>query len=141
MSVGSRLGAMSISRFRLTREQAAPCWLAALLVIAILTPGAARGESTVSLGGFTLVNKGLVAFGRLPADLRDKLGETFGSGSGMAVDPKSWSRDGASYRGMIYLLPDRGYNITGTIDYRSRLNKLSIVFTPADDPATLAPAQ
>ena len=131
---------MSISRFRLTREQAAPCWLAALLVIAILTPGAARGETTVSLGGFTLVNKGLVAFGRIPADLRDKFGETFGSGSGMAVDPNSWSRSPTGYRGMVYLLPDRGYNVSGTTDYRARLNKLSIVFTPADDPATPSPA-
>ena len=124
MSVGSRLGVMSISRFRLTREQTAPCWLAVLLVIAILMPGAARGETTVSLGGFTLVNKGLVAFGRIPADLRDKFGETFGSGSGMAVDRNSWSRSPTGYRGMVYLLPDRGYNVSGTTDYRARLNKL-----------------
>src|SRR3981189_3149211 len=87
MSVGSRLGVMSISRFRLTREQTAPCWLAVLLVIAILMPGAARGETTVSLGGFTLVNKGLIAFGRIPAGVRDKFGETSGSGSGLAAAP------------------------------------------------------
>src|SRR5712671_6676284 len=61
MRAGSRLGVMSISRFRLTPRQTAPFWLAVPLAIAILTPGAARGETTVGLGGFTLVNKGLVA--------------------------------------------------------------------------------
>jgi hypothetical protein len=112
-------------------------WLTALVILLAAGPG--RAESTLSVGGFTLLNKGLVAVGRIPADLRDKFGETFGSGSGMAVDAKSWRRSGAAYSGTVYLLPDRGYNVTGTIDYRSRLNKLSVVLTPADDPGSLAP--
>jgi hypothetical protein len=95
------------------------CAVFATLAVAAISAGAAQAESSVTLGGFTLVNKGLVGVGRLRADLRDKLGETFGSGSGMAVDPKSWTRVGASYRGTFYLLPDRGYNVTGTIDYRA----------------------
>jgi hypothetical protein len=85
-----------------------------------------------------LINHGLVGVGRVAADLRDKLGETFGSGSGMAVDAASWRRDGAGCHGTIYLLPDRGYNVSGTIDYRSRLNRLEITFTPADQPEALA---
>src|SRR5690348_1372761 len=102
-------------------------WATALVILLAAGPG--RAESTLRVGGFTLLNKGLVAVGRIPADLRDKFGETFGSGSGMAVDVKSWKRDGAAYSGTVYLLPDRGYNVTGTIDYRSRLNKLSVVLT------------
>jgi hypothetical protein len=105
-----------------------------------MSAGAARAESSVTVGGFTLVNKGLVGIGRVAADLRDKFGETFGSGSAMAIDPTSWTRTGDSYRGAILLLPDRGYNVSGTIDYRARLNKLSIAFTPARDPAALPPA-
>ncbi len=35
----------------------------------------------------------------------------------MAVDAKSWTRDGASYRGTIGLVPDRGYNVSGTSEW------------------------
>ena len=113
--------------------------LAAVLTAA-LAAGAARAENTVTAGGFTLVNHGLVGVGRIKADQRDKFRETFGSGSGMAIDPKSWTRTGDRYRGTLYLLPDRGYNVTGTIDYRARLNKIAIDFTPALDPAKLPEA-
>jgi hypothetical protein len=112
----------------------------AALMAAALAVARARAESSVTLGGVTLVDHGLVGVGRLDADLRDKLGETFGSGSGMAVDAKSWTRDGATYRGTIWLVPDRGYNVSGTIDYHARLNRLEITFTPADKPETLPAA-
>ena len=39
------------------------------------------------------------------------------------------------YQGTFYMLPDRGYNVAGTTDYRARLNKLSVTFKPLDDPA------
>src|SRR5215469_12214743 len=65
----------------------------ALALIAWLAPGpATRGAETVIVGDLTFVNKALVGVGRLPSDLRDKFGETFGSGSAIAVDPKSWAR-------------------------------------------------
>lgn len=88
----------------------------------------------MTVGGFTLTNHGLVGVGCIAAELRDKLGETFGSGSGMAVDAKSWTREGASWRGTLWLLPDRGYNITGTIDYGSRLNRIEVGLTPPAKP-------
>ena len=81
-------------------------------------PGAGRGE-------------------RSPSDLRDKFGETFGSGSAIAVDPKSWVRTATGYQGTFYILPDRGYNVTGTSDYRARINKLFITFKPLDDPTAV----
>ena len=101
--------------------------LAALLALA---PAATRGAESVAVGGLTYVNKGLVGVGRQPADLRDKFGETFGSGSGLAVDPRSWVRTATGYQGTFFVLPDRGYNVSGTTDYRARLNTLSITFTP-----------
>jgi hypothetical protein len=72
------------------------------------------------------VNKGLVAVGKLPASLRDKFGETFGSGSGMTV--LDFKKTDAGFAGEVLLLPDRGYNVEGTTDYRTRVNKLSISF-------------
>src|SRR5262245_24552696 len=79
--------------------------------------------------------------GRLPSDLRDKFGETFGSGSAIAVDPRSWVRTPAGYQGTFYMLPDRGFNVTGTSDYRARINMLFITFTPLDDPTAVPIAQ
>ena len=114
----------------------------AIALIAWLAPApAARGGETVVIGDLTFVNQALVGVGRLPADLRDKFGETFGSGSAIAVDPKSWVRTPAGYQGTFYMLPDRGFNVTGTSDYRARINKLSITFKPLDDPAAVPVAQ
>jgi hypothetical protein len=114
----------------------------ALALIAWLVPATAtRGGETVIIGDLTFVNQALVGVGRLPADLRDKFGETFGSGSAIAVDPKSWVRTPTGYQGTFYMLPDRGFNVTGTTDYRARINKLFITFKPLDDPAAVPVAQ
>ncbi|MBV8319203.1 MAG: esterase-like activity of phytase family protein [Hyphomicrobiales bacterium] len=114
----------------------------ALALIAWLAPATAtRGGETVSIGDLIFVNQALVGVGRLPADLRDKLGETFGSGSAIAVDPKSWVRTPSGYQGTFYMLPDRGFNVTGTSDYRARINKLFITFKPLDDPAAVPVAE
>ena len=110
----------------------------ALALIAWLAPSpATRGAGTVTIGDLTFVNQALVGVGRLPSDLRDKFGETFGSGSAIAVDPKSWVRTATGYQGTFYMLPDRGYNVTGTSDYRARINKLFITFKPLDDPTSV----
>jgi hypothetical protein len=105
----------------------------AVLLAAVLMPaGAALADDSVTIGNLTFVNKGLVGAGRIAADLRDKFGETFGSGSSLAVDAGSWTRTADGYQGTFYVLPDRGWNTTGTFDYRARLNKLSIAFKPRE---------
>jgi hypothetical protein len=107
--------------------------LACLLLLSSLD---AAGQ-TVAVDGASYVNHGLVGVGRLPATLRDKLGETFGSSSGMAIEPQSWKRAAEGYEGVLLLLPDRGYNVAGTTDYRPRVNRVAIRFTPADGAAPL----
>jgi hypothetical protein len=109
---------------------------AALLCLACASVQAA---DTVTVGGTSYVNKGLVVVGRIPADLRDKFGENLGSGSGLAADRTTWTRGPDGYRGVFYLLPDRGYNVAGTIDFRARLYKLSIVLKPAEDSSSTPP--
>lgn len=110
------------------------------LAVCTLTPllmaPLAVAETTVTVGGTTLVSKGLVGVGRIPASQKDKFGETFGSGSGMAMDRTTWKRNGDTYEGTMILLPDRGYNVEGTTDYRPRINKLSIRLTPKAPGAT-----
>jgi len=110
--------------------------LAVLAASAATLPVAALADNAVTAGGVTFINKGLVGVGRIPANQRDKFGETFGSGSGMFIDPSSWTRDGNGYKGTLWLLPDRGYNVVGTTDYRPRLNTLAIQFTPVAPGAT-----
>jgi hypothetical protein len=112
--------------------------LAILLSAALLTTQRAIAADTITVGGLIFINKGLVGVGRLPADLRDKFGETFGSGSGLVADPKTLSRAADGYHGTLYMLPDRGYNISGTLDYRSRLNMLTFVFMPPVDPGAMS---
>src|SRR5262249_54114362 len=116
-------------------------YLALFALLSRLPTPIARAEDSVTVGGLTFVNKGLVGIGRLPADLRDKFGETFGSGSGLAADLKTWTRTPTGYQGTFFALPDRGYNVGGTTDYRARLNTLSITFNPLAHPATVPIAE
>ncbi len=119
---------MSISRRRLLVSFAA-----ALVIGTALSQPVGPAAAQPAPSGF--VNKGLVGVGRLPADMKDKFGETFGSGSGVAVDQKSWTRTADGYSGTFYILPDRGYNVEGTTDYRARLNKVSVTFRPIEGAA------
>jgi hypothetical protein len=48
----------------------------------------------------------------------------------MSINPGTWARDGDGYKGSLWLLPDRGYNVKGTTDYRPRLNTIDIRLTP-----------
>ena len=100
----------------------------ALALFTALT--AALANSTATVGGTSFVNKGLVGVGRIPASQKDKFGETFGSGSGMAIDTSGWTHGADGYKGSLWLLPDRGYNVVGTTDYRPRLNTIGIEFAP-----------
>jgi hypothetical protein len=106
----------------------------------VLLAGAAPSAPLPALSADAAVaSKGLVAVGRMPAALRDKRGETFGSGSGMTINGATWKRVGETYEGEIYLLPDRGYNVEGTTDYSARLNRLSLKITPVAPGARPAP--
>ena len=125
----------------LSRRQLLAGFAAALIIGTALSQPLGGAAAQSASNGF--INKGLVGVGRLPADMKDKFGETFGSGSGMAVDLKSWNKTADGYSGTFYLLPDRGYNVEGTTDYRARLNKVSVTFKPmeAAAPAGTAAAE
>ena len=123
---------MSIPHRRLLASFAA-----VLIVGTALSQSAGPAAAQSAPDGF--VNKGLVGVGRLPADMKDKFGETFGSGSGLAVDMKSWTKTADGYRGTFFVLPDRGYNVEGTTDYRARLNKITSPSSRSKAPPSAAP--
>jgi hypothetical protein len=83
-----------------------------------------------------LASHGLVAAARIPSNARDAQGETLGGfGSGMALVPGTWHRDGAIYKATLAMLPDRGWNTEGTNDYRARLHYFDLELAPYDGAA------
>src|SRR5262245_20191642 len=129
-----------------THSRAAGLLFPSLLVISLSLsgPAVASEAQSVSFEGAKFVNQGLVAVGRVPADAKDKLGDTLGGiGSGMVADRGSWKREGDTYTGTFYMLPDRGWNTEGTLDYPGRLQKFSVSLTPYSGAEALAagPAQ
>jgi hypothetical protein len=112
---------------------------AALSLLALLqpdnvgaTPVAARDSSAVTstkCNGEKYVYEELAGWGLLANDARDKFGDTIGGiGSAIALDKKSWKKkDGSEgYDGILYGLPDRGWNTEGTQNTQSRIHKFSI---------------
>ena len=111
----------------------------ALALFTTLTP--ALADSSATVGSVSFVNKGLVGVGRIPAGQKDKFGETFGSGSGMSIDAAGWTHGADGYKGSLWLLPDRGYNVVGTTDYRPRLNTIAVELAPTAPGGTPAAGQ
>jgi hypothetical protein len=100
-------------------------------MILLVTAGGSLAQS-VDFAGATFVNKGLAGVARVPSNATDEFAETLGGfGSGMAMDLDSWhkNRDG-SYRGVLYMLPDRGWNTQGTTDFRGRLHRFDLTLEP-----------
>src|ERR1700761_5433330 len=93
-----------------------------LLCLLLVFPAFAGGEGP-----------SLVGVARVPAAALDAQGETLGGfGSGMMLVPGSWHRDGKGYRAQVRMLPDRGWNAAGTVDYRARLQTFDVALLPDD---------
>lgn len=60
-------------------------------------------------GGKTFTYQELAGYGFVPSDFRDKFGDTLSFGSGLAIERQSWKKTGASYQGILWMLPDRGW--------------------------------
>lgn len=100
----------------------------------------------VRMGDATYVDKGLVATGSLPAGTLDFLGDTLGSFSSLMIEPGSWKREGDTYTGVLWTLPDRGRNDPEHdvfFDYRGRLHRFRFSMTvgPAPFAAEAAPTR
>lgn len=79
----------------------------------------------------------LAGFGSVTSDARDKFGDTIGGiGSAIAFEKKSWKYKNGIYEGVVWGLPDRGWNTQGTQNTQTRLHKFSVNFTPVE--ATVA---
>jgi hypothetical protein len=78
----------------------------------------------------------LAGFGKLVSNARDKFGDTIGSGSAAALDKKSWNYNNGEYQGIVWSLPDRGWNTEGTQNTQSRIHKFRVTLTPVEATVT-----
>ncbi|KAK5702342.1 hypothetical protein LTS12_028357, partial [Elasticomyces elasticus] len=100
-------------------------------VLPFAAAAAVQGKHVVNqttCGDNTYQYNGLAGYGYVPSNATDKYGDTLGGyGSSIAIDQSSWKKTGnGSYSGMVYALPDRGWNTNGTLNFQSRIHKLSI---------------
>ncbi|MEJ0026473.1 MAG: esterase-like activity of phytase family protein [Rhizomicrobium sp.] len=101
---------------------------AALILLCLLPvfPAFAGGEEPA-------IRPQLVGVGRIASDALDRQGETLGGfGSGMMLVPHSWHRVGKKFVAHLDLLPDRGWNTAGSVDYRARVQEFDIGLLPDD---------
>jgi hypothetical protein len=70
----------------------------------------------------------MAGFGFVPYDALDSRGETIGGmGSSATIDHQSWFQvEKGKYEGDLYALPDRGFNVNGTLNYQPRVHKFKV---------------
>ncbi|KAF3036161.1 hypothetical protein E8E12_003246 [Didymella heteroderae] len=106
-------------------------------VFAKPTPSSTPAPVNVTTcNGKTYTYSALAGYGKLASDARDKFGDTIGGiGSAIALDKKSWKTKkgkNEAYTGIVYGLPDRGWNTEGTQNTQSRIHKFSFDFEIVD---------
>lgn len=112
---------------------------------AVASPVASNTSTPANVttcNGQTFVYQELAGYGKLASDARDKFGDTIGGiGSAIALDKKSWKKLGKKgYTGILYGLPDRGWNTQGTQNTQSRIHKFSVDFAVVDNATVANPA-
>ncbi|KAL3425824.1 hypothetical protein PVAG01_02615 [Phlyctema vagabunda] len=108
--------------------------LASLAVTAV-AQGSLGNSSFVNqttCNGKTYTYQELAGYGALSGSARDEFGDTLGGlGSGLALDRSQWKKlDNGSYTGVLWALPDRGWNTEGTLNFQPRTHKFDVLFTP-----------
>ncbi|KAH9891426.1 esterase-like activity of phytase-domain-containing protein [Xylariomycetidae sp. FL2044] len=95
--------------------------------------------NSTSCNGRQYVYEELSGYGFVVSNATDKFGDTLGGlGSSLHLEQAAWKRHcNGSYSGVLWSLPDRGWNTQGTLNFNPRVHKFSILFTPAPN-ATVA---
>lgn len=101
-------------------------------VAASPTSYATPSVNETTCNGKKYIYEELAGWGTLPSNARDKYGDTIGGiGSAIALDKKSWKKKlgkKEAYEGILWGLPDRGWNTQGTQNTQSRIHKFRISF-------------
>jgi len=117
------------------------CSLASALPQASSASTTSAAVNTTTCNGQTYIYEALAGFGSIPSNARDKFGDTIGGiGSSIAIDRLSWIRLGNVYTGLLYALPDRGWNTQGTLNFQNRVHKIAITLTVNDSATVTNPS-
>ncbi|MCJ1363102.1 hypothetical protein MMC16_002208 [Acarospora aff. strigata] len=108
----------------------------------VITPSLQRREAFINrttCNGKTYTYQELAGYGFVASNAVDKFGDNLGGlGSAIALDRSTWKKiRKGSYEGILWTLPDRGWNTEGTINYQPRVHKFRIMFKEKPD-ATIA---
>ncbi|KAI9732957.1 MAG: hypothetical protein M1818_007390 [Claussenomyces sp. TS43310] len=92
--------------------------------------------------GKTYTYQELAGYGAFSGNATDKFGDTVGGmGSSIAIDRQQWKKlDNGSYSGVLWALPDRGWNTEGTLNFQPRVHKFKIILTPQPDATVVNPS-
>ncbi|KAI1177025.1 esterase-like activity of phytase-domain-containing protein [Nemania sp. FL0916] len=92
----------------------------------------AIGVNSTSCNGVNYVYNELAGYGLVTSNVVDKFGDTLGGlGSSLHLDQGAWKKHcNGSYTGVLWSLPDRGWNTEGTLNYNPRVHKFAVLFTP-----------
>lgn len=103
--------------------------------VALSLPRHQPTVNTTTCNGQTYKYLSLAGYGYTPSNSRDKFGDTAGGiGSSAVIDSSTWTlNDNGSYTGLLYALPDRGWNTEGTLNYQPRVHKFHILFDPTQE--------
>ena len=89
-------------------------------------PSPSVNTTTCNQQAYTYIS--LAGYGTTPSNARDKYGDTAGGiGSSAAIDASTWTRHAnGTYTGILWALPDRGWNTEGTLNYQPRVHKFAV---------------
>ncbi|KAI0103071.1 esterase-like activity of phytase-domain-containing protein [Nemania sp. FL0031] len=102
----------------------------------------AAGVNSTTCNGISYVYNELAGYGLVASNARDKFGDTLGGlGSSLHLDQSEWKKHcNGSYSGVLWSLPDRGWNTEGTLNYNPRVHKFKILFTPRANATISSPS-
>src|SRR3978361_989575 len=111
--------------------------------IAVLTSCAtAQVVNQTTCNGKQYTYQELAGVCLIPGNSRDQFGDTIGGiGSAIALDRTQWTKlPNGSYTGVLWGLPDRGWNTEGTLNVQPRVHKFSLSVTPHPNATVASPS-
>ncbi|KAL2865850.1 esterase-like/phytase family protein [Aspergillus lucknowensis] len=102
-----------------------------------------RVVNKTTCGSTTYAYTGLEGYGFVVSNARDKYGDTLaGIGSSATLERGSWRKTGKdSYSGIFWLLPDRGWNTNGTLNFNPRIHKFEVALKLAPNASAKNPSK
>ncbi|CAL3972578.1 unnamed protein product [Diplocarpon coronariae] len=91
--------------------------------------------------GRTYTYEELAGFGTVPSSDRDEFGDTLNFSSNLAIDRSKWEKlANVSFTGLLWGLPDLGWDIHGTLNFQPRVHRFDVLHTPGPNATVEKPS-